>query len=172
MSFNAKKPNRVNTACERTVTSKQTTDKEDIQIYNYIYIFKNWFITTFDECVHNSTRSLIAFTIKLLISAIFNLYSSTTTKKWIKKRNRSPKRAQITKYYIDVLCSKKKETVEFKILKYFFYWMKSHRNLKANFSLWNENWIILVCRLCKQACWVRLLSLNNRRRINLTIRNV
>lgn len=35
-----KKPNRVNTACERTVTSKQTTDKEDIQIYNYIYIFK------------------------------------------------------------------------------------------------------------------------------------
>lgn len=121
MSFNAKKPNRVNTACERTVTSKQTTDKEDIQIYNYIYIFKNWFITTFDECVHNSTRSLIAFTIKLLISAIFNLYFSTTTKKWIKKRNRSPKRAQITKYYIGVLCSKKKETVEFKILKYFFF---------------------------------------------------
>lgn len=37
-----------------------------------------------------------------------------------KKRNRSPKRAQITKYYIGVLCSKKKETVEFKILKYFF----------------------------------------------------
>lgn len=108
------------TVCERTVTSKQTTDKEDIQIYNYIYIFLNWFITTFDECVHNSTRSLIAFTIKLLISAIFNLYFSTTTKKWIKKRNRSPKRAQITKYYIGVLCSKKKETVEFKILKYFF----------------------------------------------------